>query len=163
MNKDLHFSSPIYTEHNPQWLDKLLSQLQSERDSLDARLNQTKEDMEKSRTDMLQLNDVLRNMDLLDCNYVMMYNNSDDIGYLIDKEEHHLSVDDQGDISLTPMKEHRRSVRQQDQSNTDDDSLDAFDGIFDIERLSDPTAPRTEEEFNEGKLPDHHPNLRFGE
>lgn len=166
---------------------KKLSKLKAERDKLDAQLESAEKDMHDCRSEMLKLTDVLRNMDLADCNYVMMYDNTDDVGYIVDKEEHHLDVDENGDVSFVLMTEHRRNQRkakkEEDSENSDDQDVnDADDYNFDlnlafddesgsagalipgIERLADPESPSTEQEheelYEEGKF---YPNFRFGE
>ncbi len=120
-------------------------------------------------------------MDLVDCNYVMHYSNTSDVAYIVDKVEHFLSIDGEGEATLTPMPEHRRAKRKEMQEandgaeKTDEDSNGADDGFLDfdvsdvndiipgIEKLDDPAAPRSEEEFTEGRFPSRHPNLRFSD
>lgn len=99
-------------------------ELKEKKRDLEAQLEKAKQDMQDCRGDMLRYNDVLRNMDLLACKHVVLYNNSDDIGYVVDKEEHHLDVDDCGDVSLTPMKEYRRYLKQQNQETNEANDQD---------------------------------------
>jgi hypothetical protein len=168
-----------------------LTRLEAERDKLDAELKDMRKGLLESRSDMLKTNDILNNMDLVDCNYVVYYNNTDDVGYVVDKEEHYLSVDDEGSPSLTLVKERNRADRAKkreeqgaddsyadDEEDSEEDSNDASDGLIGfngnsidfndiidtipgIGRLEDPAAPRSEEEFTEGRFPSRHPNLRF--
>jgi len=104
---------------------KKLSKLRAERDKLDAQLESAEKDMHDCRAKMMKLTDVLRNMDLVDCNYVMMYDNNDDVGYIVDKEEHHLDVDENGDVSFVLMNEHRRNQKKS--------KNDAADYDFDLD------------------------------
>lgn len=125
-----------------------LSKIEAERDKLDAQLKDMRKGLLESRSDMLKTNDVLKNMDLVDCNYVVYYNNIDDVGYVVDKEEHYLSVDDEGSPSLTLVKERNRADRAKrkeelgaddenysdddpdNESDEDDDCNDASDGLL---------------------------------
>lgn len=156
-------------------------ELQEKKKEIESQLDKSRQDMQDSRSDMLRYNDVLRNMDLLACRHVTLYNNSDDIGYIVDKEEHHLDVDDCGDVSLTPMKEYRRYLKQQNQETNEaddqdepeeeeeeDDTSDAHDGavgalIPGMDKLTDAESTWNENEFTEELYPSRHPNFRFGE
>lgn len=136
-------------------LRKELSSLEAEMDALDNKIKSARSGMYDSRADMLRLNGILQNMDLVDSQSVVMYDNDNqDVGYLIDKEEHHLSVDDAGNPSITSMKDYFRSLRQPKQEDSLEDSANV-DLIPGIARLEDP-VPRTEEQSYES-----HPNLRF--
>ena len=166
-----------------------LSKLKEEEAKLQAELEATEKDMHDCRSEMLKLTDVLRNMDLADCKHVMMYENSEDVGYIVDNDEHHLDVDDNGDISFISMKDYRRQKKKEDKEDSDDledqDVNDAddqksddydLDFVYDdmsgsvgglipgVERISDPESPRTEEQheelYEEGKF---YPNFRFGD
>ena len=57
------------------------------------------------------MNGILQNMDLVDSNYAMFYGNCSDVGYMIDKEEHYLDVDDCGEVTVKLMRDYRKEQR----------------------------------------------------
>jgi len=54
---------------------------------------------------------VLQNLDVANADDAVFYNDSDDVGYIIDGGEYHLEVKDDGELELTPMRQWRRSKK----------------------------------------------------
>jgi len=94
-------------------LKKELQLLEDERAAIEAKVNDCRDRMFQSRSDMLSANKVIQNMDLADCNYVMMYN-GDEISYLLgrDKAEHHVEVNKDGEVNAIPWKEYKKKLRE---------------------------------------------------
>jgi hypothetical protein len=107
---------------------------------LEADLEACRQKVRGSRTDMLKMKKVLSNMDLADCNYVVMYDNGD-CGYVIGGEEYSLDVDDEGELDTLLMREYRRKKRQEERAagGLDEDEQDA-----DFEDEAEPTLEKPE-------------------
>lgn len=89
------------------------------RDMLAKQLDALQKELEKSdafsgsaRKKFLKLQKAVQNMDLADASDVVFYQNSDDVGYVIDGREYHLDVNEFGELNQTPMLHHRRKLRQ---------------------------------------------------
>lgn len=92
----------------------LLTGLEKERSKLEQKIQDCQDGMYSSRGNMLKLTDVLRTMDLADCNYVIMYeNDSQDVSFIIDGDENHIKVNDDGELEVTLMKDHRKAKRKE--------------------------------------------------
>ena len=92
---------------------KELHDLEIQKEKLDKLIQSTKDNVNSSRSNMLHMNKILQTMDLMDCNNVMMYENDDqDVGFIIDKEEFHVDLNDVGEASLTPIREYFKNKRK---------------------------------------------------
>ena len=108
---------------------KAVYQLERKREkSLKKQLAKVESDLEACRTkvrdsrkEMLRLKRVLSNMDLADCNYVVLYDNGD-CGYIIDGDEYSLDVNDDGELDMLDMKEYRRKKREEERATHDEES-----------------------------------------
>lgn len=98
---------------------KKLDSLQKEKDKLEQKLSECQEKVRNSRSEMLKLKKVLRNMDLADSNYAILYEKSDDCGYIVDGEEYHLDVGDDGELEFTPMKDHKKQKREEEKQDSE--------------------------------------------
>jgi predicted nuclease with TOPRIM domain len=94
------------------------SRLKSDLDVLeanDAKLKQhletTRSGAQAARKAIMQMHDAQRKMDLADANDAVFYADDDDVGYLVGGKEVHISVDDNGEVSMTPMSQHRKSKK----------------------------------------------------
>lgn len=104
---------------------KRLKGLEGQLAALDQQIQDCRDGMRGSRSDMLTLTDVLRTMDLADCKHAVMYeNDTKDVGYLIDGVEHHIKVNEDGELEVTTLKDHRKSKRQE--AKEKDDENDAI-------------------------------------
>ena len=135
-------------------IDKSKSVYQLERkreQSLKKQLAKVEADLEACRTkmrdhrkEMLRLKSVLSNMDLADCNYVVLYDNGD-CGYVIDGDEYSLDVNDEGELDMLDIKEYRRKKREEERasSNQEDEEAAESDEEEDSQLIDD------EDEFDE--------------
>ena len=120
INKDLVTQKKKYQESR-----KKLSDLEKKRDYIEKMINECRDNMRSSRSDMLTCTDVLKNMDLADCRHAIFYDNdTNDIAYLIGGSEQHINIDDIGDIRLQPMKEYQleRLREERDKKKQEDDA-----------------------------------------
>lgn len=93
---------------------KKLENLKKQKDKLEKELDICQSIMKESRSEMLRLKNILSNMDLADCNYAIMYEN--DCGYLIDGEEYHVKINDDGDLEVKLMKDYRKELKNSEKS-----------------------------------------------
>lgn len=63
---------------------------------------------------------VLQNLDVANADDAVFYNDSDDVGYVIDGGEYHLEVKDDGELELIPMRQWRRSKKLEKTSLEED-------------------------------------------
>lgn len=100
--------------------------LKKQLEKVEAELDACLQKVRGSRSEMLRLKKVLSNMDLADCNYVVLYDNGD-CGYVIDKEEYSLEVNDEGELDMLQMKEYRRKKREEERANSEDSETEESD------------------------------------
>jgi hypothetical protein len=118
---------------------KKLENFKKQKEKLENELESCHNVMKDSRSEMLRLKNVLSNMDLADCNYAIMYEN--DCGYLIDGEEYHVKINDDGDLEVKPMKEHRKELKSSEKSdesekNEADDSQEKEEELDNLDDLN---------------------------
>lgn len=163
-----------------------LSNLEREKEKLDAMIQSAKDGVHKTRKDMLFLSDVLQTLNLADSNYAIFYeNDQQDVSYILDKskEEYHVKFED-GELIITPWKDYMRNMRinrkletgenllspegdealeeedfDLEESEEDEENDDVADSDFlpGADRLDD-GDPRSEDATITG-----YPNLRFVE
>ncbi|KKN70840.1 hypothetical protein LCGC14_0427320 [marine sediment metagenome] len=147
-----------------------LAQLESERDKLECMIQSSRDGVHNTRKRMLHMGDVLQKLDLADSNYAILYDNdSQDVSYLMNKEEYNVQIGEDGELVTTPWRDYTsarwrdaRDARRQEQADIDDvnddnDDIADLELIPGIERLED-SAPRTEDQTITS-----YPNLRFAE
>jgi len=101
---------------------KKLDLVEKQVDALQKELDKHKGLCGASRKTLLKLQKAVQNMDLANASDVIFYQNSDDMGYIVDGKEYHLEVDQLGEIAKTPMLHHRRSLKK----NQVSDAAEAF-------------------------------------
>lgn len=121
INKDLGGQKKKYQESR-----KKLSELEKKRDRLERNINECRDSMRSSRSDMLNCTDVLKNMDLADCRHAIFYDNdTKDVSYIIDGSEQHIDIDDIGDVRFKPMKQYQLERLREDREKKRQDSPDS--------------------------------------
>ena len=113
--------------------------LQKEADKINARLDATKELLTSAKQDMLHYYKTKQLVDLSGASSVVMYeNDTRDVGYVIDKEEYYLDLNDARDLVKVPMKEHKKSSKPkkeelaEDAEDLQEDKNDADVPIVDL-------------------------------
>jgi hypothetical protein len=126
---------------------------------LSEELEKAKEDFASARTEMLKLNDVNKNMDLVDSNKAVFYENDCvDVSYIIDGEEYCLDAG-MDDDDMIPIKEYRRQYKEKaadDASKADDCSSDEDEEPEEDEDVEDVNDSNDTMEIEV-------PNLRFSD
>jgi len=143
---------------------KKLKNLERNLKKIENDINLAKGVQRTSRSDMLKLKKVLSNMDLADCNYVILYEDSNECGYIVDGEERSLDVDDDGELSFKLMKEYRKEKRQaeKDAQNARLAEETADEKASESNSVSDEEEEGKEEEDENSAEDDFTiPNLRF--
>ena len=93
---------------------KRLSDMEKKRDRLEKDISECRDSMRSSRGNLLNFTDVLKNMDLSDCRHAIFYDNdTQDVGYILDGNEVHLSTNDEGDLDQLSMKDHQIQRKRQ--------------------------------------------------
>jgi hypothetical protein len=155
-----------------------LKMLAAELERIEGQIQDCRDGVRGSRSEMLKKNQVLQNMDLADANYAVFYdNNSADVGYIVGGDEHHIDLNEDGEISLTPMNERRRQQRAERLSNNeippsiaDDEDYDAddYDDSEDEQESNDSDESDEPESDDDNESDDGHfnsfithPNFRF--
>ena len=158
-----------------------LKALEAELAQIEGQIQETRDGVRGSRSEMLKKNQVLQNMDLADANFAVFYdNNSADVGYIIGGEEHHIDINEDGEVSLMPMNERRRQQRAEradslandeippsiaDDEDYDDDSDESYE-YDDSDDDDDDDDDDYEEDAEDDNESDDghfimHPNFRF--
>jgi hypothetical protein len=103
-----------------------LSELKKERDRLNAMIQSAEDGETNSKKRMLLMSDILRNLDLTNSPYALMYENDrQDVSYLMDKEEFHVKIDEDGEVKVTPWRDYMRELRSSLKEG--DEELEATD------------------------------------
>ncbi len=127
--------------------------LQKEADKLNSRLDATRELLMAAKQDMLHWYKTKQFLDLSGASSVVQYDNeARDVGYVIDKEEYHLDLNDARDLVKSPMKEHRRNNKTKKEETDVNDAEDS-------PRVSIPEYDQHYEDQQDAF--DSHPNFRF--
>lgn len=122
---------------------KTYKKLKSELDALEKEDAKRQKELNELRSRVSSLkktignsHKVLQNLDVSNADDAVFYNDSDDVGYVIDGGEYHLEVKDDGELELTPMRQWRRSKKIEKESVPE-------------EGLDDETSNEHEEDSNE--------------
>ncbi|MHA2426433.1 MAG: hypothetical protein ACXADB_00135 [Candidatus Hermodarchaeia archaeon] len=127
-----------------------LKTLESELDRIESQIRECREGVRSSRSQMLRMNKVLQNMDLADANYAVFYDNdAADVGYIVGGEEHYLDIDDEGEISLTLMKEKRKADRARRLEESEGEAVEDEDDEEDEDPEEDEDTEDEEEDEEE--------------
>ena len=122
---------------------KLKSQhdkLKKESDKINERLEAIKSLLMSAKQDMLHYYETNQFVDLSGATSVIQYDNeARDVGYVIDKEEYHLDLNDARDLVKSPMKSHKKNnkVKTREEPEGQEDSNEADDFLFDDELFGD--------------------------
>lgn len=66
---------------------------------------------QQSRKNIMKMHKAMQTMDLANANDAVFYADDDDVGYIINGKENHISINDNGDFQFTPMHQYRKSKR----------------------------------------------------
>lgn len=95
------------------------SKLKTEYDSLEKQFKKLEGQLAASRTevsvarkDMIKLSKAVQDMDLSGASDVVFYPDHEEVGFVFDGKEYHLSYNDVGDPELELMNKHRRKKKE---------------------------------------------------
>jgi hypothetical protein len=126
--------------------------LKRQLEKIEADLDACRQKVRESRSEMLKLKTVLSNMDLSDCNYVVMYDNGD-CGYVLGGEEYSLDVNDDGELDMLLMKEYRRKKREEERAAAGSD-YDENNSDFEYESDMEDSELEDEDEEDDAQAVD---------
>ncbi len=113
---------------------------------LRTQLDSARKDLNQTRSSILTLHNALQGMDLSNADDVVFYDDSQ-VGYVINGKEYHLNINEEGELSLMPMRAHRKSLRLKDEP-VEDETLDmAPSEDEELPGLENAVDPSEEEEL----------------
>lgn len=143
LSKDLEKSKARYRT-----LKSALDSMEAEAAKLNKKIEENRSVLQGERKKMVKLHDALQKMDLADASDCVFYD--DDTGYIVGGKEVHLDLNDAGDITITPMRAYRRSLREKDLSHSSEELSDLMQDLEEVsEGNSEETAEGNSEEDSE--------------
>ena len=97
---------------------KELTALETEQESLDKKVDDMRQRLFDARKGMLDMSRALDKLDLAGATHSVFYD-SGDVSFVVDKEEYHLEMRDEGEFDLVSMKEFLKN-KKKDQALADD-------------------------------------------
>lgn len=97
-----------------------MDSLESQFTKLEAKLNQSREVTGTSRRKLMDLYNIIQMMDLSGATGIVQYNNSNDIGYIINGKEYHIE-NNNGDIKLHNMRAFRKDKKHESESDLENE------------------------------------------
>ncbi len=102
-----------------------LDSLEAEDKKLREKLERSRKDTAVARSKVMKLHNAMQCMDVADASDVIFYD--DDVAYVVDAKEYHLEISVDGDIKLTPWREHRRSKKNEAKNEAAEEESDSND------------------------------------
>lgn len=102
-----------------------LDSLEAEDRKLRAKLEKCRKDTSVARGKVMKLHNAMQCMDVADASDVIFYD--DDVAYIVDSKEYHLEISADGDIKLTPWREHRRAKKNEKKEEVSEETNDTAD------------------------------------
>lgn len=102
-------------EKSKQTYGKLKSEcdsLEKQFRKLEEQLTSAKAEVSTARKQMLKLSKAAQDMDLSGATDVVFYQENDEVGFVFDGKEYHVSYNDSGDPELELMNKHRRKKKE---------------------------------------------------
>jgi len=113
-------------------------QLAKEKESLDTKLSDARDAMKKARTEMLNKQKALQNLDLTDSNKAVFYDNeAQDVGYISDGVEYDVGTDEDGDTTLIKRIKNKKPKTVPKKDPPDDDAPPPDDACEDVNLADD--------------------------
>ena len=104
---------------------KDLSALKAEKEKLDSKINMLEDKMQTARKGMLEMGRALEGADLVGASHSVFYD-SGDVGFVVDKNEYHLDINDLGECNLIDMKDYIKDKKENDKKEEDTNNADDF-------------------------------------
>lgn len=116
-----------------------LTALEKEYAKLESQLSASRAECNDARKHMNKLHNAAYNMDLSSATDAVFYQDSDDVGYVVDGKEFYLEISDDGELNLTPWNKYRRDrkakneevKRDNDEIALDENNAEISDEEFD--------------------------------
>ncbi len=106
-------------------LKRELDSLEADDSKLKSRLEDTKSKLHFTRKQLLNMHRGMQHMDLANADDAVFYDDDEQIGYVVKGKEYHLDINDDGEITLTPMNKYRREQRANNSSESDSEAEDS--------------------------------------
>ncbi len=103
LDKDLAKAKSEYAR-----VKSIQDDLEGKKADIDSKLEKSRAECGAARKKMLKMHKVVQNMDISNASDAILYDTSDDVGYIIQGKEFYLSFNDEGDIEKTPMLQWRK-------------------------------------------------------
>jgi len=111
INKEWEKSKAEYAK-----IKAIVDDLQGKKQDAEQKLESASNQCSAARKKMMGLMKTIQHMDISNASDAVFYNDDyGDVGYVIGNKEYHLSLNDDGEMSIVPMLTHRRNRKQQNQ------------------------------------------------
>jgi hypothetical protein len=127
-------------------LKKNLDMLEADDTKLKEKLESTRTGAAAARKKMMKIHKAMQCMDLANANDAIFYADDDeDVGYVINGKEFHLEVDNDGEVKLVPMSQHRKTKKSKKDENCVDEGC-ADDAHAHVSKLDKKSKIQAEDE-----------------
>lgn len=125
INKELERAKNEYSKHK-----SVVDDLEARKSDIERKLEVASGECAGARKKMLGLHKTIQHMDISNASDAVFYNDDyGDVGYVIGDKEYHLSINEDGEMSIVPMLTHRRNrkIKNQEEIKSEEAPVEGED------------------------------------